>query len=48
MSDELVLERHGNVLLMRLNRPEARNALAASNVDRSTSSAIQLYSYTVV
>ena len=29
MSDELVQERHDHVLLLRLNRPEARNALTA-------------------
>ena len=28
MSDELISERHGNVLVARLNRPEARNALS--------------------
>lgn len=28
MSDELIKERHGNVLVARLNRPEARNALS--------------------
>jgi enoyl-CoA hydratase/carnithine racemase len=28
MSDELIKERHGNVLLARLNRPDARNALS--------------------
>jgi enoyl-CoA hydratase len=27
MSEDLVVERHGNVLLLRLNRPEKRNAL---------------------
>ena len=32
MNDELVLERHGNVLLIRLNRPEARNALTGTLV----------------
>ncbi len=30
MSDELVRERRGNVLVARLDRPEARNALDAA------------------
>ncbi|MCI0637124.1 MAG: enoyl-CoA hydratase/isomerase family protein, partial [Actinobacteria bacterium] len=30
MSDELVRERRGHVLVVRLNRPEARNALNAA------------------
>ena len=33
MSDELVQERRGNVLVARLNRPEARNALNAALID---------------
>ncbi len=39
MSDELVLERSGNVLIMRLNRPEARNALTGTLV-RAISTAV--------
>jgi enoyl-CoA hydratase/carnithine racemase len=33
LSDELVRERRGNVLVARLNRPEARNALNAAVID---------------
>jgi len=33
MTDELVVERDGNVLLMRLNRPEKRNALNFAVMD---------------
>lgn len=33
-SPELVQERHGQVLLLRLNRPEVRNALSWSLIDR--------------
>jgi enoyl-CoA hydratase/carnithine racemase len=33
LSDELVSERRGNVLVARLNRPEARNALNATVID---------------
>jgi enoyl-CoA hydratase/carnithine racemase len=33
LNDELVRERHGHVLVARLNRPEARNALNATVID---------------
>ncbi|MEU6744999.1 enoyl-CoA hydratase-related protein [Spirillospora sp. NPDC046719] len=33
MTDELVTERHGAVLIARLNRPDARNALNAALID---------------
>jgi enoyl-CoA hydratase/carnithine racemase len=34
MSDELVVDRRGAVVVLRLNRPEARNALTPSLIDR--------------
>jgi enoyl-CoA hydratase len=33
VTDELITERHGNVLVARLNRPEVRNALSPTLVD---------------
>lgn len=34
MSDELLLDRHGPILILRLNRPESRNALTPAMIHR--------------
>ncbi len=39
--DELVVERHGAVLVLQLNRPEVRNALTPSLMERLGTSAVQ-------
>ena len=42
MNDEVVRERRGNVLVARLNRPEARNALNATVVDCIGGAVVQM------